>query len=241
MVLSLLVAVLFTPSVADPSEGCLGGPLEPRQHTIGAQTLEVQANLTQHKTSISQTSASASAKAAIGQCPSTASSLLEEIERTKWAFIAKDTRSFKKSMGGVEKSMRCLTELIARKQVTEIHLLMALRAYQQKDEYGTLNAFRSQLAIWPDVSLAEDLSPPGDRLREIFVESKSVINHETVPITLPEGWIAWADGLEVTERPFDRPWFAQLTDPKGVVRWSAYLSSGEDLPEPATLIKAANK
>jgi hypothetical protein len=163
--------------------------------------------------------------------PTHVSDLTAEAGSASRAFVEMDLGGFKDHADHAQNDIPCLGDIVSPSDAAELHRMVALRAFVDRQDDQAIAAFRSALATEPDTALPGNF-PTGHPLQVLYDRAKNAPAGQSTAISGPPGFDVWIDGTRTVVRPSDRPVIVQLAWPDGRVVWSGY---DAPLPDASTL------
>ncbi len=157
------------------------------------------------------------------------SDLSRQVEAAEQAYGDLDIDGFIAATDTLAAALPCLSEPVTRSTAANVHRVVGLRAFVDKDGENAKLAFAAGRAIQPDYRFPDTLIPPGNPILSDYEAIPLSIESRTTPPDLAsEG--AWRfDGQDGVERPTTWPTVAQALDARGAVKGSVYLWPGDTL------------
>ncbi len=173
----------------------------------------------------------ASPAQAWGSCeePSQRADVALGVEQATQAFRQLDREGFAAYRDRLIAVLPCLAEPLQPGDAASIHGLMALSAFLDKDDGGSVASLHAAVRSDPTFDLPAELFPDGHPLRLHLQVARSLQPGALRPLPQPAQGELSVDGVFATHAPGDRPsvlqWTVELTP-----RDTLYLVAGEPMP-----------
>lgn len=153
------------------------------------------------------------------------------------AFVDLDDQTFRQALVQARQSIPCLSEPLSTSQASAYHRAEAFQAFLDRDHTGAVQSFRAMLRASPGMLLSEDFAPQGHPLRIDFEIAEGLPSAATRAVPLPDGSVAYVDGMEATVAPDSLPFVLQIIDPDGALTVSTLVDTGASLPDTGVVIE----
>lgn len=169
---------------------------------------------------------------ALCPAPATSADLEAAAQAAEDAFEQLDAAAFSAALEAQRAALPCLSGPISPTTAARLHNTEALAAFLDRNEGGTLDAFRAALIADP----AQDLGEGLEQTHPIRYERRYAARFEAPPVTLlrplSSSESALADGRRVNERYTELPVVLQRVQAEdGTVLASLYLPANAPLPD----------
>jgi hypothetical protein len=160
--------------------------------------------------------------------PSTA--LAARIDGAEARFAAHDAAGFAAEAAAARSAVECLAEPLPRPTAADLHRLVGLAAFVDRDADLAVRSFASARAIEPAWVFPGSLVPEGHPIRADYT-SMDPATSDTEPVFPARRGRVEIDGAPATTRPVDRPVLFQRFEASGAV---AVTHSRESASRPTT-------
>jgi hypothetical protein len=124
----------------------------------------------------------------------------------------------------------CLDEPVNTETAAAFHRMMAMAAFTQGDEPGTLAEFHAARRLQPGYTIPEDVAPEGHPMVDLYKRSVSAAEGRLDPTIPPLGGWVTVDGVGGAPRPTGISTILQSFAADGTLEQTTYLLPGDPTP-----------
>ncbi len=124
----------------------------------------------------------------------------------------------------------CLGEPVTTEVAAAFHRMMAMAAFTQGDEGGTLAEFHAARRLQPGYTIPEDVAPVGHPLVDLYVRSVDSAEGSLDPTIPPLGGWVTVDGVRGAPRPTGISTILQSFEADEAIDRTLYLLPGDPTP-----------
>ncbi len=151
-------------------------------------------------------------------------------EQARLAFAATRVEEFKLATHELGALVPCLMEPVSPATAAEVHRMLGLRAFVDREPARSRQAFAAARALEPDFTWPEDLIPWGHPLLGEY-QLNQVEGADFETLLPPEaGWV-YVDGRPSEPRPSEWPAIIQVSDVEGAIQISSYVWPDQAVPD----------
>jgi hypothetical protein len=124
----------------------------------------------------------------------------------------------------------CLDEAVNTETAAAFHRMMAMAAFTQGDEPGTLAEFHAARRLQPGYTIPEGVAPEGHPLVDLYQRSVAAAEGRLDPTIPPLGGWVTVDGVGGAPRPTGISTILQSFASDGTLEQTTYLLPGDPTP-----------
>jgi len=162
-------------------------------------------------------------------CPSSPSIVISLAKTAEGHFSSMSDVAFADTLSQLHELESCIDAPLSPVQVSALHRVEALAAFQAGDERAAVRALRAMLEADPSAELSVDVAPPGHHLRRLLEDGRKAIPDLRGPFAISPPCIAIIDGAEGSDRPLNLPTVIVIQNANSQVVWSGLLNPDEEL------------
>ncbi len=155
---------------------------------------------------------------------------LDAAHQGEQAFANMDMVGLTQARQGALDQIPCLGEPVTTEVAAAFHRMMALAAFTQGDEAGTLAEFHAARRLQPGYTIPEDVAPEGHPLVDLYVRSVDAAEGSLDPTIPPLGGWVTVDGVRGAPRPTGISTILQSFESDESIDRTTYLMAGDPTP-----------
>jgi hypothetical protein len=146
------------------------------------------------------------------------------------AFADMDMVGLSEARGQALAQIPCLDEPVSTETAAAFHRMMAMAAFTQGDEDGTLAEFHAARRLQPGYTIPEGVAPEGHPLVDLYKRSVAAAEGRLDPTIPPLGGWVTVDGVGGAPRPTGISTILQSFTSDGALEQTTYLLPGDPTP-----------
>jgi hypothetical protein len=162
--------------------------------------------------------------------PSTVAGFLDAARQGEQAFANMDMVGLTQARQQALEHIPCLGEPVTTTTAAAFHRMMAMAAFTQGDEPGTLAEFHAARRLQPGYSIPEDVAPEGHPLVDLYTRSVDSAEGSLDPTIPPLGGWVTVDGVRGAPRPTGISTILQSFESDESIDRTLYLLAGDPTP-----------
>lgn len=162
--------------------------------------------------------------------PSTLSGFLSQARQGEASFANMDMVGLTRARQLALDHIPCLGEPVTTEVAAAFHRMMAMAAFTQGDEPGTLAEFHAARRLQPGYTIPEDVAPEGHPLVDLYERSVDSDEGSLDPTIPPLGGWVTVDGVRGAPRPTGISTILQSFEADQAIDRTLYLLPGDPTP-----------
>ena len=162
--------------------------------------------------------------------PTTVVGFLEAASQGEQAFANMDMVGLSRARAQALEHIPCLGEPVTTDTAAAFHRMMAMAAFSQGDEPGTLAEFHAARRLQPGYTIPEDVAPEGHPLVDLYQRSVDAAEGSLDPTIPPLGGWVTVDGVRGAPRPTGISTILQSFEADEAIDRTTYLLPGDSTP-----------